>query len=181
MSSIDRRWLWSWARSTANRYAGTEDGLASRDRLLQGRGRAIPGGSPIRSLDVDQGGDCRMAAQLLQAAGTMGPDAADRDAQLDADLGVRHRRILDEQCDQPPGVRVQLRKRLAQRGRTLGSEQFRLHRPCHRVGYPCVVLPVIRSLPLLCRTQDPATFPAGGGGEPAGKCGWLAYGREVTN
>jgi hypothetical protein len=29
--------------------------------------------------------------------------------------------------------------------------------------------------------QDPATFPAGGGGEPAGKRGWIAYGREMTN
>src|SRR5689334_1747677 len=122
-----------------------------------------------------------MAAQLLQAAGTMGSDAADRDSQLDADLGVRHRRILDERCDQLPGVRGQLRKRLAQSRGTLGSEQFRIHRPCHRVDYPCVVLPVVRSVLLLCRTQDPATFPAGSGGEPAGKCGWLAYGREVTN
>jgi hypothetical protein len=40
---------------------------------------------------------------------------------------------------------------------------------------------VVRSLLLLCRTQDPATFPAGGGGEPAGKRGWIAYGCELTN
>ena len=48
-----------------------------------------------------QRSDGRIAAQLLQAAAAGRPDAPDRDTQLGADLGVRHRRVLDQHGDQP--------------------------------------------------------------------------------
>src|SRR5215510_13675515 len=41
---------------------------------------------------VDEGGDGGVVAQLVQAAAAAGPDAADRDAQPGADLGVGQRR-----------------------------------------------------------------------------------------
>src|SRR5215831_11358134 len=44
-------------------------------------------------LGVDEGGDGGVVAQLVEAAAAAGPDAADRDAQLGADLGVRQRRV----------------------------------------------------------------------------------------
>ena len=58
-------------------------GLTPRRRRLRRRpARCRAYGAyarPVRrNLDVDQGGDGRIAAQLLQAAGTMGPDAPDR-------------------------------------------------------------------------------------------------------
>jgi len=52
-------------------------------------------------LGVDQGGDRRIAAQLLHAAAAAGPDAPDGDAQPGADLGVREGRVFEEQGDQP--------------------------------------------------------------------------------
>ena len=50
------------------------DGALQIFRALGGLGRA-PG------FGADQGGDSRVAAQLVQAAAAGGPDAADRDAQ----------------------------------------------------------------------------------------------------
>jgi hypothetical protein len=61
-----------------------------------------------RGLGADQGSDGRMAAQPVQAAAAGGPDAADRDAQLGADLGVRHRRVCGEQGDQLLAARRQV-------------------------------------------------------------------------
>src|SRR4029077_15034592 len=46
---------------------------------------------------VYQGGDGRVAAQLVQAAGAAGADAAGRDAQRGADLGIGQRRVFQEQ------------------------------------------------------------------------------------
>src|SRR6201986_4859480 len=48
-----------------------------------------------------QAGDGWMAAQLVQAAAAVRPDAADRDAQPGADLGIRHGRGLGQQDHQP--------------------------------------------------------------------------------
>jgi hypothetical protein len=48
----------------------------------------------------DEYGDGRVLAQLVQAAAAGRPDAADRDAQPGADLGVRHRRVSGEHGDQ---------------------------------------------------------------------------------
>ena len=44
---------------------------------------------------VDQADDCRVAAQPVQVAVAVGPDAPDRDTQPGADLGVGHRRVND--------------------------------------------------------------------------------------
>jgi hypothetical protein len=44
---------------------------------------------------IDQRSDCRIAAQSQQAAAAGGPDARGRNAELGADLGMRHRRVLD--------------------------------------------------------------------------------------
>jgi hypothetical protein len=59
-----------------------------------------------------------------------GPDAPGRAAQLGADLGVRHRRVLDEQGDELLGAaRGQARERLPQHRVALGPEQLRFRRP----------------------------------------------------
>lgn len=129
---------------------------------------------PLLGLGVDQGGDGRITAQLFQAAAPSRPDAPSRDAQSRADLGGRHRRVLDEQGDQLPGARGQVRKRLTQRGVTLRLEQLRLRDPCHLIRDVCGVQPMSGSLLFPRRAQDPAAFPLGGGSEPAGKRGRIA-------
>jgi len=45
---------------------------------------------------ADEAGDGGVAAQLIQAAAALGPDAADRDAQPGADLRVGQRGVGDE-------------------------------------------------------------------------------------
>ena len=49
---------------------------------------------------ADERGDSWVMAQLVQAPAAVRPDAADRDAQPGADLGVRHGWIFDQQGDQ---------------------------------------------------------------------------------
>jgi hypothetical protein len=71
----------------------------------------------------DQGGDGRVAAQLLQAAAAGGPDAPDRDAEPGADLDVGDRRVLDEDGEQLLAAGGQGRERLAQRRVALGRQQ----------------------------------------------------------
>ena len=63
--------------------------------------------------DVGEGGDGWVAAQLVQAAAAGGPDAADRDTQPGADIGVRQGRILEQQEDQLLARGRQIAKRLA--------------------------------------------------------------------
>src|SRR2546429_4333948 len=63
---------------------------------------------------VDQRGEGRVAAQLVQAAAAARPDAAGRDAQPGADLRIRQRRIFDEQGEQMLAARGQLPERLTQ-------------------------------------------------------------------
>src|SRR5262245_56004094 len=81
-----------------------------------GSGRCAPGAADSASLPyrclavrptwraasfgIDQGCDGRMAAQLAQAPAAGGPDTANCDAQLGADLGVRHGGVLDKHGDQ---------------------------------------------------------------------------------
>ena len=67
------------------------------------------------SVGVDQRGDGRVMAELVQAAAAARADASDRNAQLGADLGVRYGRVCDEQGDQLLAARGQIRERLAQR------------------------------------------------------------------
>ena len=55
---------------------------------------------PGLGVDGDQRCDGWGAAQLVQAAAAARPDAADRDAQPGADLGICQGRVLDEQGDQ---------------------------------------------------------------------------------
>jgi hypothetical protein len=55
---------------------------------------------PGLGVDGDQRRDGWRAAQLVQAAGTVRPDAAGRDAQPGADLGTCQGRVFDEQGDQ---------------------------------------------------------------------------------
>jgi len=64
-----------------------------------------------------------VAAQLVQAAAAARPGAAGRDAQPGADLGIRQRRILDEQGEQLLAARGQLPECLPQGGVPLGREQ----------------------------------------------------------
>src|SRR5215469_3862168 len=83
----------------------------------------MSGGWRTAGSGLDQGGDRRVAAQLVQAPAAGGPDAADRYAQFGADLCIRHGRILDEHGEQPLTAGSQTRERLAQRCLTLGFEQ----------------------------------------------------------
>jgi len=57
-----------------------------------------------RGVGVDQGGEGRVGAQLVEAAATQGPDAADRDTEGGADLGVGHGRVGGEQGEQLLGA-----------------------------------------------------------------------------
>ena len=54
---------------------------------------------------VGERGDGRVPAQFVQAAAAGGADAADRDAEPGADLGVRQGRVGGQQGDQPLAVR----------------------------------------------------------------------------
>jgi hypothetical protein len=65
-----------------------------------------------------------VATQLGQAAAAAGPDAAGRDAELGADLGVRQGRILGQQGDQLLAGRRQRGERLAQRRVPLRGDQL---------------------------------------------------------
>ena len=67
-------------------------------------------------------------AELVQAAAAVRPDAADGDAKPGADLGVRHRRIFDQQGDQLLVTGRQVRERLAERRVSLGCQQPLLDR-----------------------------------------------------
>jgi hypothetical protein len=67
---------------------------------------------PLVFIGVDQRRDGGVAAHRVQAAAAVGADAADRDAQPGADLGVGRRRVRDEQGDQPLAVRSQVSERL---------------------------------------------------------------------
>ena len=89
---------------------------------------ALPHISCRAAVSVDQGGDGRMAAQLVQTAAAGGPDAPHRDAKPGTDLGVRNRRVLDQQQDQLLVARRQVPERLAQRGVPLGRQQLLLSR-----------------------------------------------------
>ena len=75
-------------------------------------------------LGVDQRRDGGIAAYLGQAAAAGRADAANRDAQPGADLGVGQRRVRDKQGDQPLAVRRQVSERLAQCRVALSFEQF---------------------------------------------------------
>jgi len=89
-TAFDRRQLASTTHA-ARRAPCNNDDLRS---ALRGR-LDIDVSFSAAGFGVDQGGDCRMAAQLVQAAAASRPDALDRDAQPGADLGVRHWRVLD--------------------------------------------------------------------------------------
>ena len=86
-----------------NRYYAMYD-FASLGLCISGRGPGV---------GVDQRGDGRVAAQLGQAAAPVRADAAGRDAQPGADLGIRHGRVLGEQGDQLLAAGRQVRERLA--------------------------------------------------------------------
>jgi len=76
-----------------------------------------------RGLGVDQGSDGRVAAQPLQAPSATGPDAPGRDAQPRADLGIRDRRVCDEQGEQLLAAEGQPGNCVTQHGLLLGHEQ----------------------------------------------------------
>ena len=121
----------------------------------------------LRGLGPDQGGHRGVAAQPFQAAAAAGPDAADGDAEPGADLGVRYRRVGDQQGQQPLAIGGQVAERGAQRGVPLGHEQLI---PGHR-GLLVRQLLGVRHL-LTCGqpgpgAPDPVAFPLGRGGEPA--------------
>jgi hypothetical protein len=115
-----------------------------------------------------------MAAQLVQAAAAGGPDAAGRDTQLGADLGVRHGRVFDEQGDQLLAGGGQVGERLAQRCVALGDEQFMFGHPGLVGGDVLRVQHVPARLCPARLAQDPEAFAPGGGGEPARKRGRIA-------
>jgi hypothetical protein len=96
----------------------------------------LPG--PLRCggwrLGADQGGDGRVAAQLVQASAAGGPDAPDGDAEARADLGIGQRRVLDQQREQLLAAGGQAGKSLAQRRAALGRQQAGVGRLGPRVG-----------------------------------------------
>jgi hypothetical protein len=125
-------------------------------------------------LGVDQRRDGGVAAHLGQAAAAIRADAADRYAELGADLGVGQWRVRDEQGDQPLAVWRQVSERLAQCRVALRSEQLVFGRP-RLLGRE--VLGVKRAdgrVRSAGRAQDPLALPAGCGGEPSGQRGRLA-------
>src|SRR5262252_10799975 len=94
--------------------------------VIAGRLLAVQPVSPGRGFGADQGGDYRIAAQLVQAAAAQRPDTTGRDAQGGADLGVGQGRGVNEQGEQLPATWRQAGERLAQRGVALGPHQFLL-------------------------------------------------------
>jgi hypothetical protein len=90
------------------------------------------------ALDVAPTGDHErfLVAQPLQAAAAVRPDAPGWDAQLGADLGVRHGRVLDEQGDQPMTFWGQVGEGCAQCGVELRQKQLLLGYPGLPVGPP---------------------------------------------
>src|SRR6478672_525695 len=90
--SVTSRRYWAWAQISSE---------------------AEPAGLPFVNpgLRVDQRGDGRVLPHLVQVAAAVRADAADRDAQPGADIGVGQRRVGDEQGDQLLAVRRQLVER----------------------------------------------------------------------
>jgi hypothetical protein len=122
-----------------------------------------------------------MAAQPGQQAAAGGPDAADRDAQPGADLGVRQRRIHDEQFHQPPAAGGQVGERLTQGGVTLGREHLLFSHHGLRIGQ---VRHVGHQFGRQLRTglaQAPEAFPPGRGDQPAGQRVRVAEAAEVVD
>ena len=108
-----------------------------------------------------------MLAQLLQEPAAGGPDAADRDAQPRADLGVGQGRVFEQQGDQLLTGGRQGRERLAQRGVALGRQQFLVGRRGPLVGQELGVQHVPGRRPPLPGVREPKAFPPGHGHQPA--------------
>jgi hypothetical protein len=133
--------------------------------------------SPVKRstlLSIQQGGDGRVAAHLVQVAAAGRADAADGDAQLGADVGVRYGRVRDEHGDQLLAVRGQLGERLAQRRMALGRQQLLVGPAGPLVRKAVDVQRIPGRVRYVARAQDAEAFPPGGGGEPAGQRGRLA-------
>jgi hypothetical protein len=123
---------------------------------------------------VDQGGDCRMAAEPGQAAAAGGPNAADRDAQPGADLGVRHGRVRDKQGNQLLAALRQIGECLAQRSVAFCQQQLILGPPALGVWDGRGIWHRAGSARIPCCARGPAAFVPGRGGEPAPKRGRFA-------
>src|SRR5690348_17120008 len=94
---------WHGSSATPGAAGSVPDGDHGAITVQSSLPHRRPAMQPTRraaSFGIDQRCDCRMAAQFVQTPATGGPDAANRDAQFGADLGIRHRRILDEHADQ---------------------------------------------------------------------------------
>ncbi len=122
-----------------------------------------------------------MAAQPGQQAAAGGPDAAGRDAQPGADLGVGQRRIHDEQFHQPLAAGGQVGERLAQGGVTLGQEHLLLGHHGLRICHVRHVGHQFGDLPRPGRAQAPEAFPPGRGDQPAGQRGRVAEAAQVVD
>jgi hypothetical protein len=109
---------------------------------------------------VDQRGDGRVAAQLVQAAAACRSDTADRDAQPGADLGIWHRWVFDEHGNQLLAGRGQVGERLAQCRVALRHQQLLLSRPGLLVGDVLGAEQLPGRLRSARRIQDPVRIPA---------------------
>jgi hypothetical protein len=115
-----------------------------------------------------------VAAQFGQAAAAGGPDAAGRDAESGADLGVGQRRVLHEQGGQVVTGRRQIGERLAQRRVPLRGEQLIVGQDGLLVGDVLGVQRTAGRGGPAGLADDPGAFAGGGGGQPAGQGGRVA-------
>src|SRR5712691_11792758 len=136
-------------------------------------------GSLRPSLDIDQVGYCRIAAQLFQAAAAAGPDAPDRYAKPGANFSVGHRRVSNEQGKQSMRGQGKAAERLMQRSTALRHEQLILG-PRGRLGR-CIFWRLPVGWQLAGGAQDFEAFPPGDGGEPAGQRGRITDRVQVVH
>jgi hypothetical protein len=132
---------------------------------------AAPDIARVPAFGVYQRGNGRMAAQFFQAAGAGWPDAADRDAQPGADLGIGNRRVLDEQGNQLPAEGIQCAERLAQRGVALGLQQLLVGRPGQLIREILNVKHIGNRARSARAAHEPAAFPPGRGSQPGSAAG----------
>src|SRR5215469_18122556 len=134
--------------------------------------------STTRLFGLQQGGERRAAAHLVQASCAARSDSAYRNTKPPADLGIRYRWLLHEHRQQLATGWEQLIEGQTQHAVPFGCDDlffdlYGLGGRRHLIGQSFVT-----AVSLAVYPQNPQTFALRRGGEPAGKSSGLAKRRQ---
>src|SRR6516164_4152826 len=137
--------------------------------------------STTRLFGLQQGGERRAAAHLVQASRAARPNSAYRNTKPPADLGIWYRWLLHEHRQQLAAGREQLIEGQSQhavpfRCNDLFFDLYGLGCRHHLIGQSFVTAVSLTAYP-----QNPQAFALRGGGQPAGKSRGLAKRRQLLD